>query len=358
MSDTKYIGMDVHGASTSVAVRDSDGKLILEAVLKTDAATLLNFMDGLRGTLHVTFEEGTYAQWLHGVLVDHVAKLIVCNPRKNGSLKRGNKNDRIDARKLSKLLYGKQLSSVYHHDHGTAALRELGRSYTALTQDTVRTMSRIRAIFRSRSIRAKGHTLYTQRKQTHWLQQLPAAGVRPRVTRLFQELRALQQLRREARRDMIAESRRHPLHELLRSLKVLGDIRVALLIARLRTPHRFRTKRQLWEYAGLGVETRTSSEYVIRDNGQLERSRKKIVICGLNADHNHELKDIFKGAALTASRRPGPLQDWYTARFVRDPKTAPEMALLDLARKIAAIALVLCKKGERFDPRYLKTEAA
>jgi hypothetical protein len=58
--DLKYIGMDVHKATVSVAVVDSGGKLIMECILETKAATILEFIQGLRGTLSVTFEEGTY----------------------------------------------------------------------------------------------------------------------------------------------------------------------------------------------------------------------------------------------------------------------------------------------------------
>jgi len=48
--------------------------------------------------LHVAFEEGTCAAWLHDLLKPHVTKVLVCDPRKNALLKAGSKNDRIDAR--------------------------------------------------------------------------------------------------------------------------------------------------------------------------------------------------------------------------------------------------------------------
>jgi len=51
----------------------------------------------------VTFEEGTHSAWLYDVLVRRVAKLVVCNPRKNALLKSGSKSDAIDARKLAEL---------------------------------------------------------------------------------------------------------------------------------------------------------------------------------------------------------------------------------------------------------------
>jgi len=100
MSGEKYIGMDVHQATISVAVMDSQGQMIMESILETKASTILEFLAGLRGTLFVTFEEGTWAAWLYDLLKPHVAKVLVCNPRKNALLKHGNKGDKIDARKL------------------------------------------------------------------------------------------------------------------------------------------------------------------------------------------------------------------------------------------------------------------
>jgi hypothetical protein len=46
-------------ATISVAVTDSRGKLIMESILETKAATILEFLQGLHGSLSVTFEEGT-----------------------------------------------------------------------------------------------------------------------------------------------------------------------------------------------------------------------------------------------------------------------------------------------------------
>ena len=126
MSQEKYIGMDVHQATISVAVMDSKGKLIMECILETKAATILEFIHGLRGTVAVTIEEGTSAAWLHDLLKPHVSKIVVCDPRKNALLKDGSKSDRIDARKLTELLRGNQLRPVYHGDHGLRTFEGVG----------------------------------------------------------------------------------------------------------------------------------------------------------------------------------------------------------------------------------------
>jgi transposase len=116
----------------------------MESIVETKAATLLEFLAGLRGSLSVTFEEGTWAAWLYDLLKPHVAKLVVCNPRKTALLKDGNKSDRIDARKLAELLRLNNLKSVNHGQTGVRMLRELARSYLTIVKDQSRVMNRLK----------------------------------------------------------------------------------------------------------------------------------------------------------------------------------------------------------------------
>src|SRR5208282_178869 len=189
MNSVKYIGMDVHKEAISIAVLNFSGKLVMECVIETKASTILQFIQGLSGSLHVTLEEGTWATWLY---------------------------DRLK-------------------------------------------------------------------------------------------------------------------------------------------PHRFRTKRQLWSFGGLGIETHSSADHRYVD-GQLQPSKKPVSLRGLNRNHNHELKNIFKGAAIIAATKPGPFQQFYAARIAKGIR--PEMARLTLARKIAAITLLVWKKGVCFDAQHLKPQTA
>ena len=131
----------------------------------------------------------------------------------------------------------------------------------------------------------------------------------------------LRYLRQQARRELLAESRKHAITAKLRQIPYLGPIRSALAVALIQTPHRFRTKRQLWAYSGLALETRISAEYRYVE-GQVRRSKKLLSIRGLNKDHNHDLKGLFKGAATMASVRPGPFQDFYQAALAKGIKPA------------------------------------
>jgi hypothetical protein len=181
MNDVKYIGLHVHQATISVAVLDSAGKLAMGAILETKAETILQFIRGLRGSLHVTFEEGTCAAWLHDLLKPHVTQVLVCDPRKNALLKSGNKNDRIDARKLADLLRTGLLSPVYHGEAGVRTLKELARSYLAITRDLTRVMSRLKALYRSWAIPCAGQHVYAPRYRVQWLAKITESGVRRRA---------------------------------------------------------------------------------------------------------------------------------------------------------------------------------
>ena len=209
MSQEKYIGMDVHQATISAAVMDAQGKLLMECVLETKASTMVEFIQGLQGTVSLTFEEGTWAAWLHDLLKPHVSRLVVCDPRKAALLKEGNQNDRIDTPKLAETLRTNQLHSVYHGEHGIDTLKELGRSYLTVSKDVTRTMNRIKALYRSWGIPCSGAGVYAPRHRAEWLAKIAEPGVRMRAQHLYQQLDSLQPLRLEARGELLRESHKH-----------------------------------------------------------------------------------------------------------------------------------------------------
>jgi Transposase IS116/IS110/IS902 family len=154
-------------------------------------------------------------------------------------------------------------------------------------------------------------------------------------------------------RDLFAESKEHKAWKRLCQIPSIGPIRAAVLMGILQTPHRFRTKRQLWTYCGFGIEVHSSADHHVV-KGQLERKKKHIEIRGLNENCNHDLKNLFKGAAVVASTKPGPFEQFYAALVAKGMR--PEMARLTLARKIATIVLIVWTVC--FDAQHLKPQTA
>ena len=83
--------------------------------------------------------------------------------------------------------------------------------------------------------------------------------------------------------------------------------------------------------------------------GKLQRNRERITVRGLNRNHNHDVKNLLKGAAISALQRPGPLQDFYAALVEKGMR--PSMARLTLARKIAAITFNHVEERSEFRPQ-------
>jgi len=175
--EIKYIGMDVHQEAIVIAVLDGSGKLVMESIVETKASSILQFIHGLRGELHVTWEEGTWAAWLYDLLLPQVEQVLVCNPRRNALLKEGSKSDKVDARKLAELLRTGMLRSVYHGENGLRTLRELARSYQTISKDLNRVMNRLKALYRGWGIACAGSRVYAPRYREEWLNKIPQALV-------------------------------------------------------------------------------------------------------------------------------------------------------------------------------------
>jgi transposase len=270
-------------------------------------------------------------------------------------MREGNQNDKIDARRLAELLRVDHLNPVYHREHGLRTLKELVRSYLTITKDLGRVMSRVKAIYRSWAIPCTGKQVYSSRHRAEWLGKISEPGVRRRADFYYQQLDALRLLRQEVRRDLLAESKKHQAWKRLCQIPSIGPIRSAELLDILQTPHRFRTKRQLWTYCGLGIEMHSSADHRVVE-GQLQRAKKQVEVRGLNVNCNHDLKNLFKGAAVVAATKPGPFEEFYAKLLAQGMRS--EMARLTLARKIATIVLIVWKKGVCFDAQHLKPQTA
>ena len=77
------------------------------------------------------------------------------------------------------------LSPVYHSAQGVRDLKELVRSYEHLVEDSTRVMNRIKALYRSRAISCAGVDVYKVGQREARLQNLPEAAARSRAGRLF-----------------------------------------------------------------------------------------------------------------------------------------------------------------------------
>jgi hypothetical protein len=213
----QYLAFDVHQATVVATARDEQGAIRLRATVPTEASAILALVRGLGGRVHIAFEEGTQAQWLHDLLQPHAERVIVCNVR--GRSETTNKSDRIDADGLSEMLRVGSVKSVYHGASGMLTLKELVRCYTNLVEDSMRVMLRIKALFRARAIPTPGTSVYRVSNRGAWLAKIESRGARMRAASLLWQLDGLLELRPKAKADMIAEARRQTGYKVLRSIR-------------------------------------------------------------------------------------------------------------------------------------------
>jgi transposase len=340
----RYIGGDVHGESTTFVVLNHRGKRLRRDVVATNGRALVDYIKEIPRKRHLCIDEGEWSQWLAELLWRHVDEFVVYQPH----WRPGPKSDAIDAGELAERLRTDRIGTpVFKDPKRFTALRTYTRIYGMLTLDVARTKNRLKSLFRARGISCQGKAIYEPGHRAEMARRLPPA-TRSAVRMLGQELDDLEALKAEAELAMQRESRKHRITRILETAPGLGPVRVSQLLSIVVTPHRFRTTRQFWAYCGFGVVTRTSADWV-QEKGRWVRVKVNRTR-GLNFNHNHVLKSIFKGAAASvlSQTAPDPLRNDY--KRLLEHGTKPTLAMLTIARKIAALVLAMWKNQEVYQP--------
>lgn len=339
----RFIGLDVHGQSCTVAVMGPSGRRLGQQVVETNGKALVGQVRSIAGQRHLCMEEGAQSEWLYEVLEPHVDELVVVQALKS----QGPKSDALDSWALAEMIRsGSRRRSVFKAPRRFTSLRQAVRGYVAVQRDLVRAKNRLHALYRSRGVTptadiydADGHRL--------WLSKLPAQH-RPLAERLSAEVQAIASSFDPVESWLLEEAERVPVIRRLQTVPGIGVVRAALIVAIVVTPQRFRTVRQFWSYCGLGIVMRSSSDWVRESQGWV---RKQVgQTRGLNRNRQPLLKAVFKGAATTviAQQPQQPLHQAYQQML--KARTKPNLAKLTLARRIASATLAIWKHEEDYDP--------
>jgi transposase len=250
----KYIGIDVHAKSSTVAVVDARGKRVGHFVVETSGQALIECLRMISGRKQVCLEEGTQSSWLFEILSPHADEVVVMGVQQS----RGPKNDQRDAFGLAeKLRTGAVGTRVFKEVGPYRKLRELARVHTMIVRDVVRVQNRIKALYRSRGVEVTGKDVYHVKTRAEYVVRLPD-WVQPAVQTLYAQYDGLEPVRKQAAKALLAEAHGHAIAEVLETCPGMGPIRVAQLLPIVVVPGRFRTKRQFWAYCGLGIVMRSS----------------------------------------------------------------------------------------------------
>src|ERR1043166_2149887 len=344
-----YVGLDVHLDTIAMSIRNSRGMVVNRRVVATARAPLKRAFSDIRGKVRVACESGPLAAWIRDTLETRHREVVVCDRRRTRLATSGAKTDRIDADKLSELLWKNAVHPVYLLRAEAAALRRLAAHYVRMVRDRARKVQRVRALFAEAGIRLRIRFDKPGRPPLHRLRDVESQNV---GRAYLQQLETATELVASARAQLLGSAQRQPAFELLQTIPYVGEIRAAELIAVVGQPNRFRSLRRFWAYGGLGVIQRVSSEHRI-ENGRTVRDELRRGIRLLPAGQPM-LKKILRDIALHASLGKGVFRVIYDQHIARG-KT-PGIARVALARKIASIILAVWRSGKSFDPGVLFTK--
>src|SRR5262249_45989674 len=160
----------------------------------------------------------TQSAWLYEILSPHAKDVAVTVVSES----RGQKDDERDAFGLAeRMRTGAIKRRVFKEVGEYRTLRELGRAHMMIVEDTVRVQSRIKALYRSRGVAVSGTNVYLEKGREEYLEQLPDA-TRGAATTLYTQYDAVEKIRRQAEKDLVAEAHRHPMSRILESCPGLG----------------------------------------------------------------------------------------------------------------------------------------
>lgn len=334
-----YIALDVHCAFSEMAAINSRGELVKRERCPTTIGALAALLENLARPRRLTFEEGPMADWLARELRPHVQELVVCEPRRNRWIaKDSDKDDPLDAGKLAALYRGGFLKEV--HQAGTlerSLLKQEVLLYHDRVRERVRQGNQLVALFRRHGVFVRVSGLLDPDDWRHALAKLPAdAPLQQRLAMVRQLYELLLAQEADLRQGLVGRAQNFEPVRRFREVPGMGWIRSVTFFAMLDTPHRFRHKRALWRYGGIGLQRRHSGAGATRT--QLCRE-----------GHRH-LKNVLLGAARTAiDQGENALAKKYHY-WLEQEGLHPANAKRNVARAVATTLWQMWKSGQTYAP--------
>ena len=342
---TYYIGADVHSNSTELAI-EKRGKIVDRYSVPTSIPAITNVLDSIQGKKYLAVEEGPMSGWLYRNLKKKVDKFISSDPRRNKLIASdGDKDDKIDAAKLTSLLRGGFLRPVYHSDDvGRAELKHWVSLYHDRVRDAVRNINKIRARCRMHGVKISRSALRDPASRINWLLKTKHNALATQLKMLWIGYDATVQQVKFAKRQLATLSKKYNIINQWSQLPGIGLVRATTIFAFLDTPWRFRKKNKLWKYCGVGLQRSTS--------GTDKKGRPKPARLQLPWAVNRTLKNAVLGAALSAiNQKDNVFKDYYE-RMVQDGMITSN-ARHAVARKMLTVMWGMWKTNSPFDEKVV-----
>jgi transposase len=289
-------------------------------VMKPEILEVKQFFRDLRGKKIATIEETTTSQWLYVELKDVLDRIVICDPYKNKLLSDGPKTDKIDAKKLSILLKGHNITEVYHTIEARYKLRKLVSGYEDIIKAGVRLKNQHLALLRSEG-KIKGEDLGKD-KVIRFISTCQERGIS-----LYDEIREQyrERFREEIKKDKKLRS--------LKSIPGIGEIGAVQILSVVLQAERFKSAGKYLAYSGLVKH--------IKESGNRNYGKRK-------PRYSRILKSVYKTACIAAIGGNNAIHEYYD--YLREKGLDEDKAKSAVCRYICRISLGIMKSDEKYEP--------
>jgi transposase len=340
MRKIAYLGMDAHANHCVLGDMDADGTFRGTQTFSTSELNIIKALENIKAKeKYLTLEECNLAYWIAQVASPYVTKVIPCDPKENALIyKSSNKWDKVDTKKLCRLLRLGELKQVYHPENDARAIfKAAARHYIDLRDQQIALKQKIKAMYRYWGvIDVAGEAVYSVKKRHDYLKQIKHLQIKNQINRLYTLMDETESMQGNALKAMKQMGRRYPEIKEFKKIPGIGDINAHIFDAFIQTPDRFANRSRLWRYCKLGVTDRSSDGKPLGYR-RLDRS-------GIS-----EIKALTYQAWMSVLRGDNEVRRFYSDSLRRTLSRVH--ARLNTQRKIIAVMYGIWKRGEAYRPQ-------
>ena len=335
-----YLAMDVHANHSVLGEMDFEGNFRGNQSFPTSEQNIIEAIEAVKAKeKYLTLEESNLAYWAAQVANPHVTEVIACDPKENALIYKSSfKRDKVDTKKLCRLLRLGELKHVYHPESDDRAIfKASAQHYIDLRDQQIALKQKIKAMYRHWGvIDVAGEAVYSVEKRHDYHNQVKHLNIRNQLNRLYLLMDETESMQKKALEAMIALGRKYP--EIIKFKKIpgIGDISAHVFDAFIQTPDRFTNRSKLWRYCRMGVTDRSSDGKPLGYR-RLDRS-------GIS-----EIKALIYQAWMSAMKGDNEVKQFYLNSLQRTHSRVH--ARLNTQRKIIAVMYGIWKKGEAYNPK-------
>ena len=339
MRKIAYLSMDVHARNCVLGDMDGNGKFRGNQSFTTCEVNIIKALKAIKAKKkYLVIEAGPMSNWVAQVANDHLTKVFICDPRENALIFKGSfKNDKIDTKKLCRLLRLNEFKEVYHPENDQRAIFKAAiQHYQDLRDQLTAVKQKIKAMYRQWGlIDVFTDSVYSVSGRDRFLAQVQHRPIYSQLKRLYTILDTTAAMKQDALNSMVSLGRHYPEIKEFEKMSGMGITGSHTFDAYIQTPHRFAKSSRLWKYSRLGITDRSS------DGKPL--GFKRLDKSGIN-----ELKALSYRAFLTAMKSDNEVKGFYLKSLQRTHDK--KHARLNTQRKILSVMLGIWKKGEAYRP--------